>query len=102
MLAGHGLEMSARSSEIAFEVGIDAEPLHDASDAHLLLADDGNIVFGIAGNNACVATGAAIHVDRHAPFVPVVLPVGEHRGVILGRFVTFAFMRAARKRCSSG
>ena len=48
VLAGHGLEVRAGRSEIALEVGIDAQPLHVAADLHLLLAHHGDIVLRIA------------------------------------------------------
>src|SRR6202035_1685041 len=34
---------------------------------HLLLADHGNIVLGLAGDNASIATNAGVQVDTHRP-----------------------------------
>src|ERR1035441_10372218 len=70
VLAGHGLEVCAGRGKIAFKVCIDTQPLHVAADAYLLLADYGNVVLGVAADDAGVAAGAAVHVDRHAPAAP--------------------------------
>src|SRR5215472_297047 len=85
VLAGHRLEVRARRRQIAFVVRIDAQPLHVSADPDLLLADNRNIVLRVAGHDASVAAGTAVHVDRHAPLVAVVLPVGEQRSVHLRR-----------------
>src|SRR5579862_802090 len=93
LLAKHRLEMRARGSKITFEVGVDANPLHVAADAHLLLAYDGDVVLRIAADDAGVAAGAAVHVDRHGPAVSRIGPVGEQRGSHLCRFAPLTFMR---------
>ena len=53
--------------QIAFEVSIDAQPLHIASHLHLLAPDDGNVVLRIAAHDARIATDAAVQIDRHSP-----------------------------------
>ena len=78
LLAGHGLEVRLGRIQIAFVVGIDAQPLHVAAGLHLVPADDGDVVFRIAADDAGIAADAGVHVDRHAPGVLVVAPVGEH------------------------
>src|ERR1019366_4306249 len=77
MLAIHRLKVRARRCQVAFKVRIDAQPLHVASDAHLLLADYGNVVLCVTAHDARVASRAAVHVDRHAPCVVGIRPVGE-------------------------
>jgi hypothetical protein len=52
------------------DVAIDAEPVHLPAGHHLILADDGDVVLGLAGDDARLAAGAGRQVDRHAP--PVV------------------------------
>jgi len=42
------------------EVTVDPHPLHLATFTDLLLADDRNVIFGLAGNHAGVATGALV------------------------------------------
>src|SRR5207248_4892665 len=56
VLAQHWLEESARIVEIAGEVGVDSQPLHVATDLHLLLADHGTVVLSLTCNHARVAS----------------------------------------------
>jgi hypothetical protein len=58
---------------VAFEVGIDANPVHLAAAGHLLFADNRNIVFGLAGDHAGVAADTTIQVNRHPPGVTIAL-----------------------------
>src|SRR5438270_13260051 len=51
------------------EVAVDANPLHLATSDDLLLADDRDVVLGLAGDDARAATRALAQVDRHAPLV---------------------------------
>ena len=53
--------------------------MHLTAVGDLRLADDGHVVFRLAGDDARVATGADVLVDRHAPGVPFVLARLEHR-----------------------
>src|ERR1700733_4578223 len=98
MLAGHRLEVGARRRQIALEIGVDAQPLHVAPDAHLLLAHHRNVVLGITAHDAGVAAHAAVHVDRHTPLVLWVRPVGEERRAHLRRVAAFALVRKMRIR----
>src|SRR5205807_8563789 len=52
---------------VAFVIGVDAYPMQLAAARDLFLADDGDVVFRLAGNYACVAADATVQVDRHAP-----------------------------------
>lgn len=60
--------------------------MHFAAAEDLVFADDGDVIFGLAGDDAGVATGASVEVDRHAPL----LIAGERRGLVeaaaLGNF----------------
>ena len=74
--------------DIPPEVPVDADPGHLAAVEHVFLADDRDIVLGLAGQRAGVAADAGVQVDRHAPGVPGggVLPVQGH---IVRRVVPF-------------
>ena len=52
LLARHRLEVRVGSVERTGEIAIDAQPVHLAIAAHLLLADDGDVVLGDAGDDA--------------------------------------------------
>src|SRR6185437_16957859 len=60
VLAQHRLEESLRCMQIALEVRIDADPLHDAADLHLLAAHNRNIVLRVATHNAGIAAHAGV------------------------------------------
>src|SRR5581483_8317192 len=62
-----GAELSYRD---AGEVAIQPNPVHLAPAPDLLLADDGDVVFRLAGHHAGVAADARIEVNRHAPLRP--------------------------------
>ena len=49
-----------RMVEIAFVVAVDADPVHLAAARDLVLADDRDIVLGLAGDHAGVAAGAGV------------------------------------------
>ena len=51
------------------EIAVQTNPVHVTSLEHLLAADDGDIVLGLAGRHAGVATRARVEVDRHAPLL---------------------------------
>ena len=87
VLASHRLKVRPRRGQIALEVSIDAQPLHIAPDAHLLLAYHSDIIFRITADNARVAARATVHVDRHSPRVFLVLPVREERVALVRRRV---------------
>src|ERR1700678_4285438 len=55
--------------QVALEVGIDAQPLHVASDLHLLPANHGNVVLRVATHDTRVTPRATIQIDRHTPRV---------------------------------
>src|SRR5215471_3904601 len=59
--------------------------MHLASAHDLVFADDGDVVFRLAGDNAGVATVAAVEVDGHRPFVAVVGEFGL--AVVEGKFL---------------
>ena len=73
------------------EVAVQADPVHVAALEHLLAADDGDVVLGLASGHAGVAAGARVEVDRHAPLlelrelVLMALPDGDVRGDGVGR-----------------
>ena len=114
LLAGHGLEKGFRILEgrLIFGriagglaggrgcrvriVAIDANPVHFASAHHLVLADNRNVVFRLAGDDAGVAAIAAIEVDGHGPFVALVRKFGLAlvKGIVFRRrFLAFGKIR---------
>ena len=62
-LMGH-LHVAAPAAGV---VAIDAEPVHLALPPHLVLADHGDVVLRLAGDDAGGAAGAGVEVDGHAP-----------------------------------
>src|SRR3954462_3075455 len=60
---------------VTLEVVVDADPVHLAAAIHLLLADDRDVVLGLARDGAGAAAGAGRQIDRHAPLVAVVFPL---------------------------
>src|SRR5262249_48787071 len=87
LLAWERLEVDARVLRRALEVAIDAQPLHLAAPLDLLLADDRDVVLGVAGDDARVAPRARGEIDRHAPGVALVLAAGIQRQVVLAVLV---------------
>ena len=67
MHAQHRLEIAIRRVGAAFVIAIDAQPMHLPLVDHLLLADDGNVVLGLAGDDASVAADAGVEIDAHRP-----------------------------------
>ncbi len=82
LLTGHRLVdrlHRLRRVDVAGEVVVDADPVHLAVLAHLLLADHRDVVFRHAGDDAGAAAGARRQVDGHAPLVALVLVVRVQR-----------------------
>jgi hypothetical protein len=77
MHAGNRLVNDVRIVEIAFEVAIDANPLHLAAFDDFFFADDGDVVLRLASDRTGVAADACVQVDRHPPGVPFVRVVWE-------------------------
>ncbi len=67
MHAGRGLEGQIRLFLRTLPVLVDAQPVHMAAQDHLVLADRGHVVLGLAGDDAGVAAHAEVQVDRQAP-----------------------------------
>src|SRR5271166_3491721 len=68
--AGHRLEVyRGIFCALAFEVTIDADPLHFARGEHLVATDDRDVVLGLASGDTGPAAGTGVEVDRHAPGV---------------------------------
>ena len=53
-------------------IPVDADPVHLAAADHLVPADDRNVVLRLAGDDAGLAAGAGVEVDRHSPLVQTV------------------------------
>ena len=49
------------------EVTVNTEPAHFATANHLILADDGNVVFRLTRNHAFRTSGAGGEIDRQGP-----------------------------------
>ena len=67
--AGHGREAGSAVDDIF----VDPQPMHVAAFGDFVRADDRNIVFSLAGDDAGVAADAGRVVDHHRPFVGVVI-----------------------------
>src|ERR1051325_5064914 len=85
---GHELR-GLRVVVVAFEVGVNANPVHLAAALDLLLADDGDIVLRLAGDNAGVTADATGRVDRHPPGRFLTVIVLWIKGILLARLVLF-------------
>src|SRR6185436_2593240 len=59
--------------KLAGVVAVNANPVHLASDPDLLLADHWNVVLGLAGNGAGIATDAGTEIYSHSPGAPIIL-----------------------------
>ena len=71
--AGHGLEVGLGIVAVALVVGVDADPVHVTAELRLLLADDGDVVFRLAGQHAVVAAHAGVEINGHAPGIVLFL-----------------------------
>src|SRR5262249_345551 len=60
-------ELRAHVREFAFEVALDADPVHRAAARGLRVADRRNVVFRAARRHAGFTPGAAVEIDRHSP-----------------------------------
>src|SRR5439155_2033847 len=90
--ARHRLEISLGIIAIALIVGVHAQPVHVAALIHLILADNRNIVFRLARNDAVVAAYAGIQINRHAPCVMRRPAIGWGL-VVVRRIQRFVFLR---------
>src|SRR4029450_11959605 len=75
VLAHHGDEAQLDVGIRAFPVALDAEPRHLAAPCEGLLADDRQIVLGLACDHARLAAHATIEIDRQGPGVVELLVV---------------------------
>ncbi len=82
MHARHRLMKAARFRAIAFEIAIDANPVHFASTRHLLFSDNRNVVLRLTGNGAGAATDAGVEINHHAPGVASVVDERVERFLI--------------------
>src|SRR5215831_12301030 len=69
VLAHHRLVDYGRIVLGTVVVVINTNPVHDPSALDLILSDDGNVVFRLAGDHASRASDARVQVDHHAPGV---------------------------------
>src|SRR5581483_287182 len=91
--ARHGLEERPFGfGLVALVVSVDANPVHLAAARDLFFADDGNVVFRLAGDHAAVTADATVQVDRHAPGVAVAL-IFVIEILIQREFVKFFLLR---------
>ena len=92
MHARHRLMIELRLVRRPGIIVVDANPMHLAARAHLVFADDRNVIFGLAGNRAGIAADAGVEIDHHAPGVAGILEfIGiVERFVVLRHFRLFA------------
>src|SRR5690606_20370961 len=67
VLAEHRLRQVLRLLALPQVVAIDPQPVHGPVFAAVGLADHGNVVFRLAGDDACRAADAGGQVDDHSP-----------------------------------
>src|SRR5205807_10291019 len=72
--ASERLKVRLRILDVALVVTVDTDPMHLAAAAHLIFADDGDVVLRLTGDHAGVAADAGREIDRHTPRVAVVIP----------------------------
>ena len=86
VLAHEGLVVDLGVLEVGpLVVLVDPDPVHLAVPRDLLLADDGDVVLGLAGDDAGVAAEAGAEVDGEPPGVLPVLPARLEEGRLLRR-----------------
>ena len=80
------------------EVAVDAEPVHLAPAHTSVLADDRDVVLGLAGDDAGAAADAGVEVDAHGPGNTVVTEGCIKR--LLGRLTPqeFRLLQKLRER----
>src|SRR2546428_2576487 len=69
LLAKDGLEAKARVGKFAFPIALHANPVLGSAAGGLVGASGADIIFGMTGDHAGFAAGAAVKVDDHGPFV---------------------------------
>ena len=79
MLAEHRLDRHLRilrgqlrvhiGIRIVAVIAIDAHPVHLAATGHLVLADDGDVVFALTSHHAGRAADARLQIDDHSPLM---------------------------------
>ncbi len=67
--ARYRLEICFGIIAIALVISVDSQPMHVPAFVDLLFANDGNIIFRLAGDDAVIASHAGIQIDRHSPRV---------------------------------
>ena len=80
MHAGDRLEVGLWLGRISGVRPVDAQPVHLTAARDLLRPDHGDVVLGLASDNAGIAADAGVEIDRHAPGMPVVTPFRIERG----------------------
>ena len=79
LLTQHRLMVGVGILDVAGVIPVDPQPVHFTAVEHLILADDWDVVLGLAGDDARVTAGADVLIDRHAPGVAFVFEVAVHR-----------------------
>ena len=69
MLAHHSLRKHFRILNITRKISIQTDPSHVTIFANLVFSDHRHVVFGLAGNDAGIATRAGIEIHRHSPLL---------------------------------
>ena len=93
MHARDGLMVGLRIIRASFIIAVDAQPMHLPAAGHFGLADDRNIVFRLACDDAGVAADAGVDVDGHAPGVTFIFESRIKRAL---RFVMMLTLREVR------
>src|SRR5579883_1077246 len=67
--AGNRLGEGDRIRGVPLIITVDPNPMHDPLATDLILTDNGNIVFGLAGDLTRLTANAGAQVDRHPPCI---------------------------------
>ena len=62
--------------QVVTVITIDAKPVHFAPSPNIVFANNGDVVFGLAGSHAGVAPKALAQINCHAPAVALIGVVG--------------------------
>jgi hypothetical protein len=69
MLAHDRMGEHLRITGIAGEVAVETNPSHVSIFTDLILSDNRNVIFSLAGHNASITPSAGVEIDRHSPLV---------------------------------
>jgi hypothetical protein len=70
------LEVGSRVVEAAFEVAVNAQPMHLPTVHHLFLTDNRDVILGVTRDYTRATADTGTQINRHAPGITFVLVFG--------------------------